>query len=91
MCAMSNQQNNYAEFLALFYYSSLHNSGIRKCTNGLSVRQCVHPSSYIPPLWMDGILRIWYHDQVPWAADASKIEFSSVPNLSNYGNFFHKV
>ena len=25
---------------------------------------------------------------MPWAADACEIEFGSVPNLSNYGNFF---
>ena len=33
-------------------------------------------------------LHIGYHDQVSWSTDACKIEFGSVPNLSNYGYFF---
>ena len=37
--------------------------------------------------WLD-FHHIWYHDQVPCAANAHKTEFSSVSNLSNYGNFF---
>ena len=33
-------------------------------------------------------VRILYSYQVPCAAHACKIEFSSVPYLSNYGHFF---
>ena len=29
-------------------------------------------------------LYIWYHDHVPWAVDAHRTEFGSVPNMSNY-------
>ena len=35
-------------------------------------------------------LHIKAHDQVPWVADACKIEFGSVPNCSNYDQFFIK-
>ena len=35
-------------------------------------------------------LYIWYHDQVPWAANACKTEFGSVPHLGNYGNYGNK-
>ena len=28
-----------------------------------------------------------YHDQIQWAADACKIEFGAVPNVSNYAIF----
>ena len=35
-------------------------------------------------------LRIEYHDQVPWAADAFKTEFGSVANLSSYGIYFFR-
>ena len=34
---------------------------------------------------------IVYHDQLPWSADAHKIEFGSVPKLSNYSNVFMNV
>ena len=36
-------------------------------------------------------LHIEYHDQIPWTADTSNIEFVSVANLSNYGFFFINV
>ena len=36
-------------------------------------------------------LHIGYHDQVSRDADSYKIEFGSVPHLSNYGNFFINV
>ena len=49
--------------------------------SSLSVRSC---DSSMMAGW------IFYHDQVPWAADACKTEFGSVPNLSNYDNFFNK-
>ena len=54
----------------------------------------VHPSicpsclrAFLHDGWMD-FLHIGYHDQVPWAADACKTEFGSVPTLTNYGHFF---
>ena len=37
------------------------------------------------------VLHIGYNDLLPWAANACKIEFGSVLNLSNYGIFFIKV
>ena len=33
------------------------------------------------------IFHIGYHDQIPYATDACKLEFGSVPNLSIYGHF----
>ena len=67
-------------------YSTIAESG----NIGMSpVCQSVHPHTFIHDDWMD-CLHIWYHDQVPWAADArKKIEFDSVSNLSNCGNFFN--
>ena len=49
----------------------------------------VRPSAFLHDGWTD-FLHIGYHDQVPWATDACKTEFGSVPHLSNYGNFFNK-
>ena len=40
--------------------------------------------------WLD-FLHIWYHDRVPCAADAHKIEFVFIPHLSNYGHFVIKL
>ena len=53
----------------------------------LSVSQLVCPRTFLHNGWMD-FLHIGYHDQVPWASDAYKSEFMSVPNLTNYGHFF---
>ena len=47
----------------------------------------VHPHAFLHDGWMD-FFHIGYHDQVPWAVDARKIEFGSVRNLTNYGHFF---
>ena len=74
-------------------YSPLYLSGIREYIKGLSVSQSIsllsHPHTFLHDGAMD-FLHIRYHDQVPWAADAYKIEFG-VPNLSHYGNFFIHV
>ena len=48
------------------------------------------PLAFLHDGWMD-YLHIEYHDQVSRAADARKIEFGSVPHLTNYGHFFHKI
>ena len=48
---------------------------------------CSHSLTFLHDGWMD-FLHIGYHDQVPWAAFASKIEFGSVLNLTNYSHFF---
>ena len=48
----------------------------------------VHPCAFLHDGWID-FLHVGYHDQVPWAADAWQTEFGSVPNLSNYVNFFN--
>ena len=32
-------------------------------------------------------VHIWYSNQVPCVAEACKITFAAVPNLSNYGHF----
>ena len=54
------------------------------------VHQSVWMSNLANSSLMVGIdfLHIVYHDQVPWAIDTHKIEFGSVPNFSNYSNFF---
>ena len=51
-----------------------------------AVHLSVHSHTFLHNGWMD-----WYHDQVPWVTDACKIEFSSVPNLSNCGHFLINV
>ena len=41
----------------------------------------VYPSStFLHDGWMN-FLHIWYHGQVPWAADECKIEFGPVPHF----------
>ena len=83
------------------YYSPLPNSRIRKDKNGssssvhpivsLSGYLLVCPSWHIPPWQVDGwmfVCYIWYHDQVQGAAHICEIEFSSSPNVSNYGHLF---
>ena len=47
------------------------------------------PCAFLDDDWMD-FLHIWYIDQVPWATDAHKIEFSIVPNLGLSGHYFRK-
>ena len=47
------------------------------------------PHAFLHDGYMD-FLHIGYYDKVPWTADARKIEFGFVPNLTNYGIFFHK-
>ena len=75
------------------YYFPRRLSGIGEYRKGFSWSIClsVSQSSRIPPWWLDGFSAYW----VPWwgtmAADACKIKFDSVPNLSNYGNFFINV
>ena len=66
----------------LFPASPRQNRGIYERV----VHQSVHPCIFLHDLWMD-FLHIWYHDQVPWATDAYKIKYGSVPNLSNLGIF----
>ena len=72
-------------------YSLLH--GISEYRKGSSPSVCpsvqlsVHPRAFLHDGWTD-LLHIGYHDQVPWGTDTCKIEFDSVPNLTNYGNFF---
>ena len=65
--------------------SPLHNSGIMDYLGMGPVRLSVfaHSSNggYID------FLLIWYRDQVPWSANACKVEFVSMPNLSNYSHF----
>ena len=48
-----------------------------------SVHLSVSPCAFLHDGWMD-FLHIQYHDQVPWAADACKVEVGSMPNLSNW-------
>ena len=57
--------------------------------SSLSISLSACPCAFQHDGWMD-FLHIGYHDQVAWAADACKIEFDSVPNLSRYGQFFNK-
>ena len=45
--------------------------------------------SYILCVCCD-FIHIWYSNQIPCVADACKIPFGSMPNLSNYGNIFLK-
>ena len=52
-----------------------------------AVCQSSHSCTFLHDGWLD-FLHITYHDQVPWAADAGKIKFGSVSNLSNNGYFF---
>ena len=55
-----------------------------------SVCQSVRPR----PFLHDGLMafiHIGYHDQVPLATHACKIEFGSVPNLSNYAYVFINI
>ena len=75
------------------YYSLFRLSGIRECRKGvsptvsLSICLSSRPCTFLHDGW--AVFRhIGYHDQLPWAADAYNIELVSVPNLSNYGNFF---
>ena len=78
-------------------YSPLCQSGIREYRKGFSMSiylsihppifLSVHPRAFLYDGRMD-FVHIGYHDQVLWAADTCKIEFGSVPNLSNYGNLF---
>ena len=70
------------------YYSPLCLSGIREYRKSStpSVSLSVHPCAFFHDNWID-FLHIGYHDQVPWATGAYKIEFGSMPHLSNYGNF----
>ena len=50
----------------------------------ISQKQCV----YFVHIWNSNFLHIGHHNQVPWAADVSKIKLASVPNLSNYVHYF---
>ena len=54
--------------------SSVHDLSISQLT--------VNPGAFLTGGWMD-FLHIGYLNQVPYAADTSKIPFGSVPNLSN--------
>ena len=54
-----------------------------------SVHLSVRPRVLLHDGWMD-FLHIRYHDQVPWTANACKIEFGSVPNLTKLWLFFPK-
>ena len=53
-----------------------------------SVCEAILAHSSMMAGWISFILGTMITDQVPWAADAHKIEFGSVPNLTNCGNFF---
>ena len=77
-------------------YSPFHNSRVWEYKNRSGPPVTVHlsvsssaRSSRIRPWWLDYFVYNWYHDQVPWFADAGKIEFVSVLNLSNCGQFTH--
>ena len=61
-----------------------------KNTGKGSVSPDVHPHTLLHDGWM-GFLHIGYHDQVPWVADAFKIEIGIVSNFSNYGHYMHFV
>ena len=66
-------------------------SGTQERVQSVSPAVClsVHPQTFLHDGWIDS-LHIGYHDQVPWAADAYKIEFGFVQNLTNCGHLKNK-
>ena len=61
-------------------------SRISECRKGSNPFVSVHPVAFLHDGVMD-FLHIEYHNQVPWTADACKIEFGFVSNFSNYHYF----
>ena len=94
-CVLSWINSVMYVMLCLFtYYFPLCLSGIGEYRKGSSPsshpsvsHQLVHLHTFLRDGWMD-FLHIGCHGQVPWSADACKIEFDVVPNLTNYGHFF---
>ena len=76
----------------LFLALPKRNWGIQKRVQpiSLSVQMSSCPHLFLHDGLID-FLHIRYHEEVPWAADACKIEFGSVPHLSNCGYFSYIV
>ena len=86
-------------FSSAFLSANIPHSAIAKSGNiemglvhqSISLHLSIYLHAFLHDGWMD-FLHSWYHDQVPSVTDARrcKIEFGSIPNLSNSGIFIHK-